>query len=62
MCRALQSRRTAAWDRGFRILRPINWKAFNGHQLPEGHRIVATPILGGLHHEHTLRLTGGIDP
>ena len=26
--------------------------ASNGHQLPEGHRVVATPILAGLHHEY----------
>ena len=24
----------------------------NGHQIPAGHQAVATPILGGLHHEN----------
>jgi hypothetical protein len=34
-----------------------------GHQLPDGHRVVATPILGGLHHEYGLeaaRVNGAI--
>jgi putative transposase len=26
----------------------------NGHQIPEGHRVVAAPILAGLHHEYCL--------
>ncbi len=28
--------------------------ASNGHELPAGHRVVATPILCGLHHEYRL--------
>ena len=27
-----------------------------GHQLPAGHPVVATPILGGLHHEYGFEL------
>jgi len=27
-----------------------------GHQLPAGHPVVATPILGGLHHEYDFEL------
>jgi putative transposase len=26
----------------------------NGHRIPDGHRITATPILAGLHHEYRL--------
>jgi len=28
------------------------WVASNGHQLPDGRRVVSTTILGGLHHEY----------
>jgi transposase InsO family protein len=28
----------------------------NGHHLPDGHRVVATPILGVLHHEYGLEV------
>jgi transposase InsO family protein len=34
---------------------PDRWVASNGHQLPDGYRVVATRILGGLHHEYRLK-------
>jgi hypothetical protein len=29
-----------------------------GHQLPVGHHVVATPVLGGLHHEYSVQRLG----
>jgi transposase InsO family protein len=28
-----------------------------GHQIRDGHRVVAAPVLGGLHHEYDSRMT-----
>jgi len=33
---------------------PVGVVESNGHLLPDGHRVVVTPILGGLHHEYRL--------
>ena len=35
---------------------PDRWVVSNGHQLPDGYRVVATRILGGLHHEYGLEV------
>lgn len=35
------------------VVDPVVGKS-NGHSVPTGHRVVATPILGGLHHEYCL--------
>jgi len=36
----------------FMISLPDRVAASNDHRLLDGHRVVATPILGGLHHEY----------
>jgi putative transposase len=33
----------------------------NGHQIPDGHRVIAAPILAGLHHEYRLGAMGGLN-
>jgi putative transposase len=40
--------RTAAWDGASGSSARSTGKASNGHQLPSGASVVATPILGGL--------------
>jgi transposase InsO family protein len=33
---------------------PVAVVESNGHELPDGHRVVVTPLLGGLRHEYRL--------
>jgi transposase InsO family protein len=33
---------------------PDRWVSPDRHHLPDGYRVVVTPILGGLHHEYGL--------
>ena len=36
---------------------PLDWRELgpHGHRIPDGHEVVGTPVLGGLHHEYRLQ-------
>ena len=44
--------RMPAWDQGFLIRHPSGSAGPVGRHLPERCRVIATPILRGLHHEY----------